>query len=136
MRAAVAAVVVATACVEGPAAESRAVPGGDAALGRAALERYGCGACHLVPGVRAARGMTGPPLTDFAHRAYVAGALPNEPDALVRWIMHPQAVEPGTVMPDLGVSEADARHIAAYLYTLGGEPGPPRLLPVDWLEGN
>jgi cytochrome c1 len=48
----------------------------------------------------------------------VAGKLPNTPDQLVRWIQQPQAVEPGTAMPDLGVSLAEARDIAAYLYTL------------------
>lgn len=127
--------VVAAACA-GSAAEGdqRTVPGGDPALGRVAIERYGCGSCHVVPGVRTARGMTGPPLTNFARRAYVGGALPNEPENLVRWIMSPQAVEPGTVMPDLGVGEADARDIAAYLYTLGGELGPPHLLPQAWLH--
>ena len=30
----------------------------------------------------------------------------------------PQSVSPGSVMPDMGVTEADARDIAAYLYTL------------------
>ncbi|PRY20191.1 hypothetical protein CLV70_12572 [Pseudosporangium ferrugineum] len=32
--------------------------------------------------------------------------------------MDPQAVEPGTAMPDLGVTSTDARDIAAYLFTL------------------
>jgi len=34
------------------------------------------------------------------------------------WIRHPRDVEPRTVMPDTGVTEADGRDIAAYLYTL------------------
>ena len=40
----------------------------------------------------------------------------NTPDNLVRWISHPQEVDPGNVMPDLGVPDAVARDIAAYLY--------------------
>jgi cytochrome c len=97
---------------------AREVPGGDARQGRQAVRTYGCGACHVIPGVTGATGLVGPPLNSFARRAYVAGNLPNTPPNLIRWIQTPQAVEPGTAMPNLGVGEADARDIAAYLYTL------------------
>lgn len=100
-----------------PGGES-AVAGGDPGLGRAALAQYGCGSCHTIPGVRQATGKAGPPLDNWARRGFIAGALVNTPESLILWIMDPQAVEPGTVMPNLGVREADARHIAAYLYTL------------------
>lgn len=86
--------------------------------GPALMQKYGCGACHSVPGVRGARGNVGPPLGNFGNRLYVAGMLRNNPDNLVKWIRTPQSVVPGNVMPDLGVSEQDARDIAAYLYTL------------------
>lgn len=92
--------------------------GGDAAAGADLIRSYGCGTCHTVPGVRGAKGKVGPPLTAFAHRAYIAGNLTNEPPNLVAWIMDPQAVEPGTAMPALGVTAEEARDIAAYLYTL------------------
>lgn len=94
------------------------VPGGEPERGQRALRAYGCGACHMVPGVPGADGLVGPPLIKWAHRSYIAGQLPNTPANLVRWIRDPQAVEPGTAMPDLGVTEDDARDIAAYLYTL------------------
>jgi cytochrome c2 len=111
-------------------ATGRAVPGGDPALGREALAAYGCGGCHVIPGVPGARGRVGPPLADYAARAFVAGALPNEPASLVRWIRDPQAVTPGTAMPDLGVPDPTARHMAAYLYTLDeGRLGPPHPIP-------
>jgi cytochrome c len=100
------------------AAPAVLVAGGDAARGREAINAYGCGACHVVPGVRTAQGMVGPPLTAFAGRAYIAGEAPNTASALIKWIMNPQSIEPGTAMPALGVSEAHARDIAAYLYTL------------------
>lgn len=96
----------------------RQVPGGDAHRGQAALDVYGCGGCHSIPGVRRARGRTAPPLDHFADRAYVAGVIPNNPDALVQWIVDPVEVNPDTAMPALGVTEEDARDMAAYLYTL------------------
>jgi cytochrome c2 len=100
-------------------APAKVVPGGDPSRGPAALQRYGCIACHVVPGVAGAHGRVGPALTGIADRSIVAGRLPNTPENLIGWIQDPQAVSPGTVMPNMGVSEADARDIAAYLYTLG-----------------
>jgi cytochrome c1 len=94
------------------------VAGGDPARGRQAISAYGCGACHLVPGVTGAQGMVGPPLTAFAKRGYIGGEAPNTTSSLIRWLMNPQSIEPGTAMPALGVTEAKARDMAAYLYTL------------------
>lgn len=107
-----------SACGEAQAVALAAPSGGDAAEGRVAVRRYGCGSCHQIPGVRGANGVVGPPLDDFARRKYIAGNLPNEAESLVAWIMDPQAIEPGTAMPTLGVTETDARNIAAYLATL------------------
>ncbi len=94
------------------------VVGGDPERGRASHNGFGCGACHVIPGVRGAGGLVGPPLTTFARRAYIAGQLPNQPQNLIRWIEDPQAIEPGTAMPALDVTPAVARDMAAYLYTL------------------
>jgi cytochrome c2 len=94
------------------------VPGGDAAEGRRLIGKYGCGACHVIPGVRGAAGKVGPDLTAFNRRIYIGGETTNEPANLIRWIEDPQAIAPGSAMPDLGVSESEARDIAAYLYTL------------------
>jgi len=101
-------------------AASREVFGGDAARGPALMVAHGCGACHVIPGVTGARGTVGPHLSGFADRAYVAGILPNEPGGLVRWLVDPPAHSPQTAMPNLGVTEAQARDMAAYLYTLRG----------------
>lgn len=90
----------------------------DAALGRELIVAYGCGACHTVPGIQGADGLVGPPLTAWSERTFIAGNLANTPDNLVAWITNPQAVEPGTAMPNLGVTAAQARNIVAYLYTL------------------
>ena len=94
------------------------VPGGDPVLGKQALQDYACFSCHSIPGVNKADAHVGPPLDAWAERRYIAGLLPNEPDNLIAWIINPQQFEPGTVMPSLGVSEEDARDMAAYLYTL------------------
>lgn len=103
------------------------VPGADPDRGKAAIADYGCGTCHTIPGVRSADGKVGPPLIDFAERAYIAGRLPNTPSNLIRWISSPQSVEPGTVMPDVGASTADVRNIASYLYSLGSPDRSSRL---------
>lgn len=110
---------------------------GDPRRGKAVLVAYGCGSCHVIPGVARARGKVGPPLTDFARRSYIAGNAFNTPDNLVAWIRRPDSVEPGTVMPTLGVSEQDARDISAYLLleTGTGGFGPPRLLSPSILHG-
>ena len=91
---------------------------GNTDRGKLAIETYGCGSCHTIPGVRVATGTVGPPLDFWSRRTYIAGEVPNTPDYLVRWIEVPQAIEPGTAMPNLGVPEGAARDIAAYLYTL------------------
>jgi putative membrane protein len=91
---------------------------GDPKRGASAIARHGCGACHRIPGIDGARGVVGPSLADLARRTFLAGALPNDPGNLIRWIRDPQAIEPGTVMPRLGVTEGDAADIAAYLYRL------------------
>lgn len=94
------------------------VAGGDAARGKAVIERYGCPACHTIPGIPGYGANVGPPLGQLASRAYLAGVLPNLPQNLVRWLQDPPAVAPRTVMPNLGVSEAQARDMAAYLYSV------------------
>ena len=129
-----AAAILLAACREPRERPLQTVAGGDAERGREAIAAYGCGGCHVVPGVPGARATVGPPLTDYADRHYVAGRLANRPEHLVHWIRNPQEVSPGTAMPDLGVPEQAARDIAAYLYTLGrGGLGAPHLLPKDWL---
>lgn len=92
------------------------VSGSDPTRGAVAIERYGCGGCHVIPGIGSASGRVGPRLDGFAYQGYVGGVLPNTPDNLVSWIVDPQAWSPHSAMPKLGVSEAEARDIAAYLY--------------------
>jgi len=94
-----------------------ALTGGNPDNGQAAIRRHGCWTCHNIPGIAGANGVVGPPLDGIANRAYVAGR-PNNPQHMMNWIRHPQAVRAPTPMPDMAISERDARDIAAYLYTL------------------
>jgi putative membrane protein len=86
--------------------------------GRRLIAEYGCGACHDIPGVRGADSLVAPPLARFSQRSFIAGQLSNSPENLARWIENPQEVEPGTAMPNLGVTPLEAQDIAAYLFTL------------------
>ena len=79
------------------------------------MRQYGCPACHVIPRVPGAVGQVGPSLAGLGRRSYVAGMLPNTPDDLVSWIMHPQHLKPGTAMPEMGVTEEDARRIEIFL---------------------
>jgi cytochrome c1 len=101
-----------------PMTRSQQVGDGEPEIGRRLLADRGCVGCHVVPGVDATPAYVGPPLDHWGERSYIAGALTNNEENLVRWITSPQEVEPGTAMPDVGVSEQDATNIAAYLLSL------------------
>jgi cytochrome c1 len=92
--------------------------GGDAAIGKKLVTQYQCGVCHAIPDVPGAGGATGPALGQFGRLSYIAGGIPNVPPRLVAWLLDPRALKPGTTMPDMGLTEQEARHIAAFLYTL------------------
>ena len=112
-------VLLSAGCSRGRAAEeARLLTGGEPSRGVAAISRYGCGGCHEIPGIRGATGTVGPPLTRIARRAYLGGRVANSPAEMARWIQHPQKLEPGTAMPEMNVTDTDARDIVAYLYTL------------------
>lgn len=107
-----AAAVAVGGCADEPGAASASENG------RLLLRQFGCASCHRIPGVAGAVGNVGPPLDGIARRVYLAGRLPNSPENLVRWIRDPRGVDPDTAMPDLGVTEAQARDIVAHLQEL------------------
>lgn len=133
---ALAAPLLAAGCREEDVLPRERVTGGSADRGERAILTYGCGSCHVIPGVQSATGLVGPSLDGVADRTYLAGQVENDAEAMVQWIRFPQRARPGGVMPDLGVSDADARDIAAFLYTLRArQQGPPhpisrRVLPA------
>lgn len=110
--------LLAVAACDSRDAAAPAVDGGDPVLGARLVNQFQCGSCHVIPEIAAAQGRTGPTLAMFGRRSYIAGSVPNFPDALARFIVNPAAVKPGTTMPAMGVSPQEARHMAAYLGTL------------------
>lgn len=115
-------VALAAAACDVPGAEARraaaAMTGGAPELGPPLMRRYGCQTCHTIPGVAGADGRVGPPLGGIASRSYLGGVLTNTPEHMTQWLRDPKAVDSLTAMPNTGVTDGDARHIAAYLYTL------------------
>lgn len=80
------------------------------------LRRYGCAGCHTIPGISGADGQVGPDLSNLRKRVYIGGVANNTADNLVRWIVSPQSLSPRSAMPATGISESEARDVAAYLY--------------------
>ncbi|MEX2373489.1 MAG: cytochrome c oxidase subunit II [Dehalococcoidia bacterium] len=78
-----------------------------------------CVGCHTARGVPGAVGVIGPDLTHLASRNTIAsGTLPNTPEALADWLRDPPAIKPGSLMPDLNLSEEQIEQVVAYLQTL------------------
>jgi cytochrome c len=96
---------------------AEAITQGSVSRGKQAISRYGCAACHTIPGISSPEGQVGSDLTYVAQRAEIAGKFPNDPKTMTRWLMHPQTLEPGSGMPEMGISERDARDMTAYLYS-------------------
>jgi cytochrome c len=108
----------------GPPAEVAAgpalAPGSPAFEGAQIIATKPCGGCHVIPGIAGATGAVGPNLAGVASRAKIAGgAVDNRgPDDLKAWILNPASKKPGTLMPNVGLSDDEATKIAAFLETL------------------
>lgn len=113
------AIVVLSSCAAEASRPEPVIPvGGDPGLGQEAIVEYGCGSCHTIPGIPEADALVGPPLDSWSGRAYIAGILTNSPDNLATFLENPDAVSPGTAMPDLQLTDEDIAAIVAYLFTL------------------
>jgi cytochrome c oxidase subunit 2 len=84
--------------------------------GEKLFQAKGCVACHVLYAVNAPKGMIGPNLANVGARSYIAaGTLKNTDENLARWIRNPQAIKKGVLMPNLGVTEPEARALVAFL---------------------
>ena len=104
-----------------PAASGGATVAGDAANGRTLFQQKGCIACHVAQGVPGATGTIGPNLNgigDLAKRPTLADGAANTPEHIREWIQDPQKLKPGTMMPNLGLSDKEADDLTALLVTL------------------
>jgi cytochrome c2 len=95
---------------------AQALTHGDADRAPALITRYGCGGCHTIPGAPGADGKVGPDLSGLIQRVYLGGVLRNTPVNLVQWVVDPQRYLARSAMPATGISEPEARDVAAYLY--------------------
>jgi cytochrome c oxidase subunit 2 len=76
-----------------------------------------CVGCHTIDGVSA--GVLGPNLTHFGSRTMLAaGMWPNTPENVAEWVKDPQRLKPGVKMPTLGLTDEQAKAVAAYLVSL------------------
>lgn len=107
--------IIAAGC--GTAKSPELVPDGNSDRGKRLIESYGCGSCHMIPGIERANGRVGPSLADFGRIRTIAGEIANNPDNATRWVRNAKKIEPRTIMPNFGMSRQDARDIVAYLYS-------------------
>ena len=92
--------------------------GGNAERGRQLTAQYACTACHIIPGTDS-RGTLGPNLAGVASRATISeGTVKNTPANLQVFLKTPQALNPESAMPPIGLPDADAQDITAFLMTL------------------
>jgi cytochrome c oxidase subunit II len=100
----------------GPKPPAAAAPNPQHAQGEKLFTAKGCIACHSLVAVNAPKGMVGPNLANVGARSYIAaGTLKNTEENLAHWIRDPQGIKKGVLMPNLGVTEAEAQALVAYL---------------------
>jgi mono/diheme cytochrome c family protein len=90
--------------------------GGNALHGKELVNNIGCKGCHVIGDdarMRDARGFS----YDIAPELTRAGSK-LDPDWMFQWIKNPRLYRPNTRMPDLRLSDQEAKDIVAYLKTL------------------
>jgi cytochrome c1 len=88
------------------------------ARGKAVFASAGCGLCHTIQGV--STGNQCPDLTHIATQPIPSppwDKLSNDPTFLHQWIKNPQAIKPGNLMPDLGLTDEQVSDVVAFLET-------------------
>lgn len=97
-------------------ANQRRVPAPDSAV-TTIFQARGCGGCHSLTGQM--HGTLAPDLTHFAARPTIAaGLVANNAANLRAWLLDPQSIKPGTLMPNTGLSPAQLDAVTAYLEQL------------------
>ena len=91
-------------------------PTGSVALaGKQVFMEQTCVNCHSIRGTQA-EATIGPDLTYVARRKELAGgAIKYSTENLARWLKNPQAIKPGSKMPNFNLSEQQIDQLVAYL---------------------
>jgi cytochrome c oxidase subunit II len=88
------------------------------AQGRDIFFQLNCDECHIIKGTTA-EGRLGPDLTHLAGRqTLAAGIIPNTREHLAGWIINPQNIKPGNLMPASSLDEEELQALLAYLESL------------------
>jgi hypothetical protein len=111
---------MAAACKPPPAARHDRDPAA-VERGRALVMVAGCTTCHAFPDIDWPKGRAGPDLTTFDGRGPIAGALSNSPVNLAAFVRNAPAVKPGSTMPAMPLTPAEASDVAAYLYGIADD---------------
>jgi cytochrome c oxidase subunit 2 len=91
---------------------------GKAAHGKELFQQLTCSSCHTIRGTPSDARLA-PDLTHLASRRTLgAGVLENTPSNLTSWLANPQAIKPGSYMPNLHLSRVQVNALVAYLETL------------------
>jgi cytochrome c oxidase subunit 2 len=91
---------------------------GQAALGEQEFMKAACVGCHTINGT-AAQGKVGPNLTHLGSRFIFAGGVgTNTYESMQAWLADPQAIKPGTLMPNLHLSQSQINDIVTFLVNL------------------
>jgi cytochrome c oxidase subunit 2 len=89
--------------------------GGLAAQGAQLFGQLSCANCHAISGTPY-QARIGPDLSHVGSRQTLAsGLLVNTPANMARWLRNPQAVKPGSHMPNLQLSTGQVGALTSYL---------------------
>jgi cytochrome c oxidase subunit 2 len=110
-------VQLAAATSSSTATSSTGTSSGDPVTGQTLFTAKGCASCHSITGI--SNGQVGPNLTHLMQRHVFAGSIFDMNDLNLRkWLRNPPAEKPGSIMPNLNLSEDDITNLIAYLDTL------------------
>ena len=112
-----------------PAPTPEAAQAALAATGGQLFRSMACVDCHAFGDV-GTRTPVGPDLTHLAQRTILgAGVIGNSPEDLRRWLENPQAVKPGSKMPDFRLTGPQIDALMAYFGVTSPTPStaPPSL---------
>jgi cytochrome c oxidase subunit 2 len=87
----------------------------EAVRGERVFRSEACGNCHAITG-RGFEGRVAPDLTHLESRSTLgAGVTDDTPADLRAWLHDPQAIKPGSRMPDFKLSDDEVSDLVAYL---------------------
>lgn len=106
------------AWVEAQRSSTQPAANDPAVRGQSLFTQYACGSCHAIAGTQY-NGRAAPALTNYSDRQTIsAGVLDHTPENLARYLRNPQAVKPGSSMPNFRLTEPEVQSLVAYLESL------------------